>query len=63
MNDDKKRLYFWIGNGLLGLSLVALLFMGSLWEYLGSGAMMLWMVMAGVGMYLVTRDGGSNMPD
>ena len=61
---NNKRLEFWIGNGLLGLSLVALLFMGSLWEYLGSGAMMLWMLMAGIGMYLVTKDGGgSNMPD
>lgn len=61
--NDKKRLQFWIGNGLLGLSLVALVFMGNLWQYLGSSAMILWMIMAGAGMYLVTREDGSNMPD
>jgi hypothetical protein len=55
---------FWLGNALLGLSLVLLLFLGSLWEIMGSLAMGLWMVLAGVGMYLVTRDKGpTDMPD
>ena len=55
---------FWIGNALLGLSMVLLIFLGSLWEILGALAMGLWMVVAGVGMYLVTRDKGpSDLPD
>jgi hypothetical protein len=56
---------FWIGNGLLGLSLVLLIFLGSLWELLGVGAMVLWMILAGVGMYFVMKDKGpgNNMPD
>lgn len=56
---------FWLGNALLGLSLVLLIFLGSLWKVMGSWAMGLWMVLAGVGMYLVTRDKGptSNLPD
>jgi hypothetical protein len=55
----------WLGNALLGLSLVLLIFLGSLWEIMGSLAMVLWMILAGVGMYLVTRDQGpsSNLPD
>jgi len=56
---------FWLGNAFLGLSLVLLIFLGSLWEIMGSLAMVLWMILAGVGMYLVTRDQGpsSNLPD
>lgn len=55
---------FWIGNALLGLSMVLLIFLGSLWEILGALAMGLWTVVAGVGMYLVTRDKGpSDLPD
>jgi len=63
--QDKHGRDFWIGNVLLGLSLVLLLFLGSLWEHLGAGAMVLWMIFAAAGMYFVTRDKGpgSNMPD
>lgn len=62
---EKHGRDFWIGNGLLGLSLVMLIFLGSLWEALGVGAMVLWMILAGIGMYFVTKDKGpgSNMPD
>lgn len=62
---DKHTSSFWIGNALLGVALVMLIFLGSLWAMLGSLAMVLWMIVAGVGMYLVTQDKGpsSNMPD
>jgi hypothetical protein len=65
MNNTPHPSSFWIGNGLLGLSLVMLIFLGSLWENLGVWAMVLWMGLAGFGMYFVTRDKGpgSNMPD
>ncbi|MBK9325338.1 MAG: hypothetical protein IPN00_03020 [Hydrogenophilales bacterium] len=63
--QEKHGPEFWIGNALLGLSLIMLIFLGALWEALGVWAMMLWMVLAGVGMYFVTRDKGpgSNLPD
>lgn len=62
---DKHPTSFWIGNALLGVALLMLIFLGRLWEMMGSLAMGLWMVLAGAGMYLVTRDKGpsSNMPD
>lgn len=65
MNNTPHPTSFWIGNGLLGLSLAMLIFLGSLWESLGVWAMVLWMALAGFGMYFVTKDKGpgSNMPD
>jgi hypothetical protein len=54
---------FWLGNALLALSLVLLMFLGRLWEMMGPLAMALWMLLAGVGMYLVTRDKGPRLPD
>jgi uncharacterized membrane protein len=63
--QEKHRRDFWIGNALLGVSLVMLIFLGALWEALGVWAMMLWMVLAGLGMYFVTKDKGpgANFPD
>jgi hypothetical protein len=63
--QEKHGPEFWIGNALLGLSLIMLIFLGALWEALGVWAMMLWMILAGAGMYFVTRDKGpgSNLPD
>ena len=63
--QEKHGHEFWIGNALLGLSLIMLIFLGALWEALGVWAMMLWMILAGAGMYFVTRDKGpgSNLPD
>jgi len=63
--QEKHRRDFWIGNVLLGVSLIMLIFLGALWEALGVWAMMLSMVLAGVGMYFVTKDKGpgSNLPD
>ena len=66
MQDEKYTPRFWLGNGILGLSLVMLSFLGSLWEHLGVWAMALWMALAGLGMYLVMADKNgpsSNMPD
>jgi hypothetical protein len=62
---EKHSSTFWIGNALLAVSLVMLIFLGALWELMGSLAMVIWMGFAGVGMYLITRDKGpaSNMPD
>ena len=65
MNDPHQKPAFWVGNGLLGLALALLYFLGPLSELLGVWAIVLWMGLAGVGMYLITRDKGptSNLPD
>lgn len=66
MNDPHQKPAFWIGNGLLGLALAMLFFFGPLAEQLGGVlAMILWMLLAGVGMYLITRDKGpsNDLPD
>jgi hypothetical protein len=65
MNEPQRTSHFWIGNALLGISLLMLIFLGSLWESLGIWAMVLWMGLAGTGMYLITKDKGpsNNMPD
>jgi hypothetical protein len=64
MNTPNNKSLFLLGNALLGVALVMLIFLGKLWEILGAAAMVLWMIVAGVGMYLVTRDKGpsSNFP-
>lgn len=65
MQENKHGPKFWLGNGLLGLSLIILFFMGALSEHLGIWAMGLWMALAGIGMYFVMADGKgqSGMPD
>lgn len=65
MNGAKHGPRFWAGNLLLAISLVLLFFMGSIWPLLGNWTMGLWMILAGVGMYLVTSEKGpsSHLPD
>ena len=58
MNDPKQRKNFWLGNGLLALAFITLFFLGPLSERLGAGAMILWMALAGAGMYFVMQDKG-----
>lgn len=64
MKDDPNKQLFWIGNGVLLVALFVMLSDG-LWERLGQWNMALWMVLAAVGVFLITRDKGpdSNMPD
>jgi hypothetical protein len=55
---------FVIGNALLGVALLLLFFIDRLWAYIGSWAMGAWMVIAGIGMYLVMSEKrSSNLPD
>ena len=65
MHETNHGPRFWIGNALLALALVTMFFLGTLWEHLGVGAMVLWMALAGVGMYFVMTDkgGSSSLPD
>ncbi len=56
MSDEKQSLHFWLGNAILAIALLLVLFMGSLWELLGRGAMVLWIVLVIAGVYLLMKD-------
>jgi len=56
LNTGKHSRNFWIGNGVLALAMLMLLFMGPLSDRLGIWAAVLWMVLAAVGMALVISD-------
>lgn len=64
MQDSKTKRGFIAGNIILGVALVMLLFIDQLWSALGGWALGAWMVLAGVGMYLVMGDKrASTLPD
>ncbi|MBS1185042.1 MAG: hypothetical protein H6R09_643 [Proteobacteria bacterium] len=62
MNSGKRSRNFWIGNGVLAVAMLALLFMGPLSDALGIWAAVLWMVLAAVGMTLVMSDKSDEPP-
>lgn len=62
MNTEKHSSNFWIGNGILAVAMLTLLFMGPLSDALGIWAAVLWMVLAAVGMALVMSDKGGEPP-
>ncbi|MBS4097033.1 MAG: hypothetical protein KGZ83_09395 [Sulfuricella sp.] len=64
MNEPEKGPNFVLGNIILSICLIMLFFMGSIWQYLGVGALALWVVLAGVGMYFVMNEKSNpNLPD
>jgi hypothetical protein len=65
VNEQTHTPKFWIGNVMLTLALILLIYLGELWAVLGAWAMVLWVALAGGGMYLVMQEKGppSNMPD
>ncbi len=46
---------FWLGNGLLALALLMLIFMGTLSEMFGFGAVIAWMGVAAAGTYFIMK--------
>ena len=60
MNDSKQSTNFWLGNAILAVALVVVLFMGRLWELMGRGAMVLWVALIVVGVYLLMKDKGES---
>ena len=62
MNTGKRSRNFWIGNGVLTVAMLTLLFMGPLSDALGIWAAVLWMVLAAVGMTLVMSDKSDEPP-
>jgi hypothetical protein len=62
LNTGKHKRNFWIGNAVLALAMLLLLFMGPLSDALGIWAAVLWMVLAAVGMTLVMSDKSDEPP-
>ena len=62
MNTGKRSRNFWLGNGILAVAMVTLLFMGPLSSALGIWAAVIWMVLAAVGMALVMSDKSDEPP-
>jgi hypothetical protein len=56
MEPPKQPPYFWLGNGLLAVALLLLLFMDPLSQMLGVGAVALWMIVAAAGMYFIMKN-------
>lgn len=56
MNDSEKTGKFWLGNAVLAVAMVMLLFMGKLWEILGSSAMGLWIAVVAAGAWLLLSE-------
>lgn len=55
---------FTLGNVLLGAALLMLLFIDRIWAAYGVLAMAAWMIVAGIGMYLVMGEKrSSDLPD
>ena len=55
MNSNRSK-SFWAGNAILALALIVLLALDGLSEVLGVWAMVLWIVLVGLGVYLLMRD-------
>lgn len=63
MNEPEYSKTFWLGNGILAVALLVLLFMGRLWDVMGVAAMVLWTALVIAGVYLLMKDkGGPSAP-
>jgi len=60
MNEPEFTKTFWLGNGILAVAMVVLLFMGRLWEIMGVSAMVLWTALVITGVYLLMKDKGGS---
>lgn len=57
MGDPENSNNFLIGNVILGIALLLLLFMGRVWEVLGLGAMVIWIALVIAGVYFLMQGG------
>ena len=55
MNENKPKT-FWLGNAVLTVAFIVLLGIGKLWEAFGFWAMLLWIALVGLGVYLLLSD-------
>jgi len=58
MNDAPRSPNFWYGNVILAIALLVLLKLDLFSQYLGFGAMVLWVALVAVGAWLLMNDKG-----
>jgi len=58
MNDSTRSNNFWLGNAILALALLLLLKLDAVSQYLGFGAMVLWVALVAAGVWLLMSDKG-----
>ncbi len=61
MSSGKHKRNFWLGNGILAVAMLTLIFMGPLSNALGIWATVIWMVLAAAGV-TVLMSGKSDEP-
>jgi len=62
LNTGKHKRNFWLGNAVLTVAMLMLIFMGQLSDALGIWAAVLWGVLAAVGVGLVMSDKSGEPP-
>ncbi|OYW39833.1 MAG: hypothetical protein B7Z35_02775 [Hydrogenophilales bacterium 12-61-10] len=60
MNTGKRN--FWLGNAVLTVAMLMLIFMGQLSDALGIWAAVLWMALAALGVWLLMSDKSGEPP-
>jgi hypothetical protein len=56
MDGPENSNNFFIGNAILAVALMLLLFMGRAWEVMGAGAMVLWIALVVTGVTFLMKD-------
>lgn len=56
MNDSEPTIHFWLGNGILAVALLMVLFLEQVWGILGSATMVVWVLLVGAGIYFLMKD-------
>jgi len=56
MKEPEFSKNFWLGNGILAIAMIVLLFMGRLWQAMGPTAMILWTALVITGVFLLMKD-------
>lgn len=56
MNDKPRSPNFWYGNVILAVALLVLLKLDTFSQYLGFGAMVLWVALVVTGVWLLMSD-------
>ncbi len=65
MSETKSK-NFWLGNAVLVVAMIVLLEFGKLWEAIGFLAMVIWIALVALGVYLLMTDKSEpppSMPD
>jgi hypothetical protein len=63
MKSRNRGRNFWVGNAVLALAMILLLFMGPLSDAWGIWAVGVWMALAAVGMGLLMSDNSDEPPE